>query len=223
MDLAKESLGAIRNAGFPVYAVPPSEWQGDVMVGGVWGDSKHPLAVGVRYDDDLLRHRPARRIEITSTGIEGLGHRSPQHRALLWEHSYSPNIQNFVYNISDKRFAEQPIPGTERYNADMIDGRLVPRVVSLPSAGPRRLIDAVPFTNGYQMERVAFAEYSQLRLYRVQMVEVEILMLGWAWDDEPLTAFMRTARSVRDDNTLFAEIERAEYAAWEKIRQRKQR
>lgn len=221
MDLAKEAIETLRNAAFPVYAVPPSDWPGDVTVGRVWGSSKHPLDIDIRYDDDLIVERPKRRIEVTSTGIEGLGHRAPQDRFLLWEHSYSSNLINFVYNISAERFPERPIPGSERFNADMVDGKMVPRTVHLESAGPRRLIDAVAFTDGYQMERLAFEERPELRLYRVQMPEVEVLMLAWGWDDEFLTEFISSARPIRDDDALFAEIERAEYTAWEKIRQRK--
>lgn len=213
-------MASLKDATFPVYAVPPSQWPGDVMVGGVWGQS---LAVTLRYDEDLRVEHPGRRIEITSTGIEGVTHRAPQDRFLLWEHSYSSPIINFVYNITTERFPERPIRGSERYNADMVDGKLVPRVVHLPSAGGRRLIDARPFANGYQMERVAFDEYPLLRLYRVQMPEVEVLALAWAFDDDSLSEFVSEARPITGDETLFLEIERAEYAAWAKIRHRKQR
>lgn len=222
MDLAKEAVETLRNAAFPVYAVPPSEWPGDVMVGGAWGSSKHPLDIDLRYDDDLMVERPERRIEVTSTGIEGLGLRAPQDRFLLWEHSYSSNLKNFVYNITTERFPERPIPGSERFNAEMVDGKMLPRTVHLASAGPRRLTDAVPFTDGYQMERVSFEERPELRLYRVQMPELEVLMLAWGWDDEFLREFMSSARPIKDDQKLFREIEQAEYAAWQKIRQRKQ-
>ena len=74
------------------------------------GGSKHPLDIDLRYDDDLMVERPKRRIEVTSTGIEGLGHRAPQDRFLLWEHSYSSNLKNFVYNISTERFPNAPYP-----------------------------------------------------------------------------------------------------------------
>lgn len=221
VDPAAEAAVTLRNAAFPVYAVPPSQWSGDVMVGGVRGSSKHPLDIHLRYDDDPMAEPPERRIEVSSTGIEGLGHRSPQDRFLLWEHSYSSNLMNFVYNVSSERFPERPIPGSERFNADMVNGELVPRVVHLPSAGPRRLIDAVPFADGYQMERVSFDDFPALRLYRVQMPEVEILAMAWAHDDDFLTHFMSAARPIREDSALLAEIERAEDDAWEKINRRK--
>lgn len=32
MDLAKEAMDTLRNASFPVYALPPSRWPGDVHV-----------------------------------------------------------------------------------------------------------------------------------------------------------------------------------------------
>ncbi len=192
------------------------------MVGGAWGSSGHPLFVSIRYDDDLSLETPSRRIEVTSTGIEGLGHRTPQDHFLLWEHSYSTNLVNFVDNISLERLPERPISGSERFNAELIAGRRVPRTVYLPSAGPRRLVDTVPFAADYPMERVAFEERPDLRLYRVQMPEVEILMLAWGWDDPPLKEFMSSARAINDDG-LFGDFARAEYTAWNKIRQRKRR
>jgi hypothetical protein len=178
MDLAKEALQTLRNAAFPVYAVPPSRWSGDVMVGGEWGTSKHPLAIQMRYDDDVLFERHQRRIEITSTGPEGLSHKAPHEMFLLWEHSYSSAIINFVHNVSDDRLPQRAIPGSDRFNAEMVGGRRVPKTVHLPSAGKRHLIDAIPFLDGYQMERVAFDEWSELRLYRAQMLDAEILMLA---------------------------------------------
>jgi hypothetical protein len=222
VDLAKEAIETLRNAAFQVFAVPPSLWPGDVMVGGVSGDKRHPLSIHMRYDDDLLIEHSSRRIQITSTGPEGLSKRAPFESFLLWEHSYCAEILNFVHNISTERLPERPIPGSERFNAEIVEGK-VPRTVQLPSAGPRRLIDAVPVADGYQMERVAFEERPELRLYRTQTPRVEILVLGWGWDDEPLREFMSSARSIRNDENLFAEIERAEFAAWEKIRQRKHR
>lgn len=221
MDLAREAIETLRNAVFPVFAVPPSEWPGDVMLGGVWGDAEHPLSIHMRYDDDLLVEHPPRRIEITSTGPEGLSHRAPHETFLLWEHSYGAII-NFVHNIRTEPLPERPIPGSERFNAEMVDGKLVPRVVHLPSAGPRRLIDVVPFVDGYQMERVAFDEMPLLRLYRAQMLDAEVLILAWGWDDQALSSFASSVRPI-NDNELFADIERAEYAAWKKIRERKGR
>jgi hypothetical protein len=47
--------------------------------------------------------------------------------------------------------------------------------------------------------------------------------MGWNFEDEVLIEFARKARPIQDDEALFAEIEAAEYAAWEKIRQRKRR
>lgn len=221
MDLAKEALDTLRSATFPIFAVPPSRWPGDVMVGGVWGNGKHPLAVTMRYDDDLLIEHRSRRIEITSTGPEGLRHKAPHDAFLLWEHSYSSAIINFVPNVTRERLPERPIPGSERFNAEMVDGKMTPRTVHLQSAGRRQLIDAVPFIDGYQIERVAFEEMPKLRLYRAQMLDAEVVMLAWGRDDdEELRQFITPARSIKDDKGLFGEIERAEYAAWQKIRQR---
>lgn len=221
VDLAKEALETLRSAKFPVFAVPRSRWAGDVIVGRTWGNTKHPLSVTMRYDDDLLIEHPTRRIEITSTGPEGLSHRAPDDAFLLWEHSYSSAIINLVHNIRGEVLPERPIPGSERFNAEMVDGRMIPRTVHLPSAGRRRLIDVVPFIGGYQMECVAFDEKPKLRLYRAQMLAAEVVMLAWGWDDdEELRQFITSARPIKDDEGLFAEIERAEYAAWRKIRER---
>ncbi|MDP9069369.1 MAG: hypothetical protein M3N53_13630 [Actinomycetota bacterium] len=191
------------------------------MVGGVAGETSHPLSIHMRYDDDLLVERPARRVQITSSGIEALSKKAPQERFLLWEHSYASTLQNFVYNITPDRFPERPIFGTERFNAQLIDGKRVPRVVHLPSAGPRRFIDAVPFRDGYKMERIAFDEWPALRLNRLQMTEVEVLILAWGWDDEPLLEFAAAARPITND--LLSEIGQAEFDAWKKINKRKQR
>jgi hypothetical protein len=218
VDLAKDALETLRNAAFPVYAVPPSQWPGDVMVGGVSGDTKGPLSINLRYDDDVRVERPKRRIVIISTGAEGLGERAPFDSYLLWEHSYRSELMNFVYNITSERFPGRPILGSERFNATMVDGKIVPRTVYLESAGPRRLLDAVAFADGYQMERVAFEEWPELRLYRVQMPEVEVLGLAWGWDDNALKHFMSGARSLRDDEDLVEEVECAEYSAWDRIR-----
>lgn len=210
MDFAAEAVATLKNAAFPVYAVPPSQWPGDVMVGGSWGSSTKPLDIDLRYDDDLMVERPTRRIEVTSTGIVGLSHRSPQDRFLLWEHSYS-------YSRSNR--SREP----KKYNATMVEGQLVPRVVHLPSAGPRTLLGAHPFGDGFQMERIAFDEYPDLRLLRAQMVEAEVLLLAWGHDDDYLVEFMSKARPINADARLFAEIERAEFAAWDKINRRKGR
>jgi hypothetical protein len=177
----------------------------------------------MRYDDDLLIERPSRRIQIMSTGPEGLSTRAPFESFLLWEHSYCTEILNFANNISSERLPEKPIPGSERFNAEIMNGKKVPNTVHLPSAGARRLIDAVSFMNGYQMERVAFQDRPELRLYRIQMPQVEILLLAWGWDDESLREFISSARSLRKDEGLFAAIERAEYAAWDRIGERKRR
>jgi hypothetical protein len=220
VDLAREAIETLRAADFPVYAVPPSRWHGDVMLGGVSGGRKHPRSIHMRYDDDLGTDRPERRIEVTSTGAEGLSRRAPFESFLLSEHSYSTEIVNFVNNIRVEPLPERPIAGSERFNAEEVDGKKVPRKVCRPSAGPRRLIDAVPFIEGSQMERVAFDELPELRLYRAQIPQVEVLILGWGWDDDSLEQFASSARPINEDATVFAEIERAEFAAWDKIRDR---
>lgn len=191
------------------------------MVGGVSGERSHPIAIHMRYDDDLLVERPTRRVQITSSGIEALSKKAPHEGFLLWEHSYPSTLQNFVYNITPDRFPDRPTSGTERFNAQLIGGKRDPHVVHLPSPGPRRFIDAVPFRDGYQMERVGFDDWPALRLNRIQMTEVEVLILAWVWDDEPLREVATAARPITDG--LLSEIEQAEFNAWTKIHQRTQR
>lgn len=220
MDLAAEGLETLRNCRFPVYAVPPSRWDGDVMVGGATGNGV-PVAIDIRYDEDLLIDKPSRRISIASRGLLEPIERSPAESFLLWEHSYRTNVVNFVENIERGRLAERPVIGSERFNADMIDGKLVPKIVHLPSAGPRRLADAIPFRDGFHIERVAFEHVPELGLYRIQMPDVEVLLLAWRFEDAFLAEFISSVDPVMETKGLYEEIEGAQYAAWEKIKQRK--
>lgn len=201
MDLARQAVETLRSVRFPVYAVPPSKFEGDMMVRGTWGDRKHVLAISLSYDDDLAAERPDRQIQIVSTGAEGMTKRAPIDSFLLWDGSYETEIANFVNNISSA-----PLPEDAHG-------------VSL--SGPRQPLPTVEFRDGLFLERVAFTDHSQLRLYRVQMPQVEILVMGWNWDDEPLTGFARQARPILADAALLEDIARAEYAAWEKIHRRK--
>lgn len=201
MNFAQEAIKALHNTAFPVYAVPPSEWHGDVMVGGLSGNKIRPLSIRLRYDDDLLAEHPSRRIEIGSIRTRD-PRESPAEGSPHEEHAYVIEIANFANNISPVKLADD--------------------VNGMPRTGTRRLMDAIPSIQGYQMDRVTFDEYSELRLYRIQMPEVEILTLAWGWDDESLTEFMSLARPISADDNLLGEIERAEQSAWEKIRQRKQ-
>jgi hypothetical protein len=200
MDLAKDAIETLKAARFPVFAVPPSRWDGDVMVRGVWGGSKHPLGVTISYDDDLSVEKPERQIEIISTGAEGMTKRHPAHTFLFHEASYETELANFVENI--------------------VRDRLRRAEHGIMSAGARRPLPAVSHGEGLWIERAAFEEHPKLRMYRVQTPPVEILVLGWDWDDEALVEFTRLARPLQEDASLFAEFEGAEYAAWEKINKR---
>lgn len=217
MDPANEGLESLRKCRFAVYAVPPSAWSGDVMIGGATGNGA-PVAIRIRYDDDLLADEPSRRISISSRGLLTEAERSPADGFLLWEHSYRSNIVNFVHNVTDRRLPERPVVGSERFNAHMVDGKLIPKQIRLPSAGPRRLIDAIPFRDGFHIERVAFDEVKELRLYRIQMLEVEVVMLAWNHDDDFLAGFMSAAEPVMQTEGLYEQIERAQRAAWEKLK-----
>lgn len=152
MDLAKQAMETLRNARFPVYAVPPSQWNGDVMVRGVWGNRKHALSITMSYDDDIGIEKPHRRIEIVSTGAEGMTKRSPADMFLLFEASYETEIANFVNNISRTQLRE------DEYGVSM--------------AGPRRPLRTVSFRDRLFLESVAFDDHPELRLYRVQTPHV---------------------------------------------------
>lgn len=219
MSLEAEALETLKNAAFPVYAIPPSEWRGDVMVGGAWGSSKHPLAITLRYDEDLGKERPREEIEIVSTGREGLEHRSPQDRELGWEFSYANQIINFTHPFS--QLEERPVAGSERFNADMVDGKLVPKTIYLPSAGLRRLAEPRPFRDAAEIEPVTFELHPEFRCYRIAMPEVEVFALSWGYEDQHVTELLGKLRPIKDNPELFAEMERAEYAAWQHIRGRK--
>lgn len=219
MNFAHEAVETLRNAAFPVYAIPPSEWPGSVMVGGVWGSSKHSLSITLRYSEDVIKERPSKEIEIVSTGPEGLEHRSPQDRELEWEHSYRSEIVNFTHPFTE--LEDRAVAGSERFNADMVDGKLVPRTVYLPSAGPRRLAEPRPFRNGHEIEPVTFEQYPELRCYRISTAEVDVFAMSWGYEDRFVTELLEKLRPLNDDPELFAEMERAEYSAWQRIRQRK--
>lgn len=201
MDFAKEAMETLRNARFPVYAVPPSQFDGDVMLRGTWGDRKHALAITMSYDDDLSVERPARQIEITSTGPEGMSKRAPAHSMLLFEGSYETELANFVNNISPRH-----LPEDEH---------------GVCQAGRRYPLPIAELGNGRFLERVAFDEHPELRLYRSQTPEVEVLFLGWGFDDDTLIDVTKKARAIQEDEGLFKEIEAAEFQAWEKINARK--
>jgi hypothetical protein len=200
MDLARQAIETLRGARFPVYAVAPSQWDGDVMVRGVWGDRKHALSITFSYDDDLTVERPYRQIEVVSTGAEGMSKRPPSHTFLLFHGSYETEIANFVNNI-----AHTPLP-EDRHG--------------VPTPGARRPLPTATFRDELFLEGVAFVDHPELRLYRVQTPQVEILVMGWNWDDESLTEFARKVRPIQGDEALFAEIEAAEFAAWAKIEKR---
>lgn len=200
MDLARQAIETLRKARFPVYAVAPSEWDGDVMVRGVWGDRKGALSITISYDDDLTIERPQRQIQVVSTGAEGMAKRAPSHTFLLFHGSYETEIVNFVNNIAHTPLAE------DRHG--------------VPMPGARRPLPTSTLGDELFLERVAFVDHPELRLYRVQVPQVEILVMGWNWDDEPLMEFARKVRPIQEDEGLFAEMEAAEFAAWAKLEQR---
>ena len=222
MDMVQNGIQTIRNADFPVYAVTPSRWDGDVMFSGGMGTTKHPGRISLRYDQDVTQEPSSARIEIASApGPESFGP-APMNEDLKDQFSYYVQLINFVHNATTQRLPERPVPGSERFNATEIDGRLVPRTVYLPSAGPRRLLEDVALPDG-RVERVAFEEYPDLRLYRQHKDRGFVLVIGWGYDDDFLTNFVRLAHPMQDDAGLFAEFEQAQRSAWEKIYQRKRR
>lgn len=221
MDMAQEAVETLRNAAFPIYAVPPSQWRGDVMVRGAWGTTRHPLAVRISYDDDVTASSPQQRIMIVSTGAEGFRNRPLSDWDLSFEHSYQHEIIGFVHALAP--LDERPIEGSDRFNATLVDGQLVPKTIYVPSAGPRRMLDSFCRSDGKIVERVAFDNYPEFRCARIRTAEVEILVESWGHDDDTLTSFVDSARSIDDDESLFREMEIAEHASWERIRQRKRR
>lgn len=170
------------------------------MVRGVSGDKTGPLSISISYDDDIAVQRPHRQIQILSTGIQGMKQRSPAESFLLFEQSYEMEIANFVSNVAVTRLPQDengtPLPGT------------------------RRPLMTVDFRDGLFLERVVFVEHPELLLYRVQTLRVEILVMGWNWDEDFLTEFARKARRIQEDGSLFEEMKRAEEATWKKINSR---
>lgn len=215
MDIAEDAIETLRNAPFPVYAVPPSKWPGDVMLGGVWGRS---LSISIRYDEDLKVERPGRRLEIETTGPEGLARRPAHDTDLVSEFSYRNQITNFTHPF--RKLAERPVPGSERFNADIVDGRMVPKVIHLASAGRRRLLKPRPWGDEAQVHPVEFEEHPELLLYRIQPSEVEVLVLSWDYEDAYVSELISELQPIGKEGPLFGEIARAEHRAWERIRER---
>lgn len=217
MDPAEEAVQTLCNAPFAVYGVPPSRWPGDVMLGGVWGKS---LAISLRYDEDLRIDQPGRRIEIETTGPEGLALRPSYDVDLSSGFSYGTQLVNFTRPFT--RLPERPVPGSDRFNADLVDGTLVPKVIHLPSCGPRQLLEPRPFCDDGQVEPVVFEEHPQLLLYRVRLSEVEVIVLSWGYEDGYVADLIHELRPIGKEGPLFDEVERAEYRAWERIKEREQ-
>ena len=215
MDLADQAIETLRKAPFPVYAITPSDWPGDVMLGGVWGKS---LAISLRYDEDLRNEQPGRRIEIETTGPEGLTLRPSHETDLASEFSYANQIINFTHPFT--RLDERPVPGSERFNADLINGKMAPKVIHLPSAGPRRLFEPQPFRDESLVEPVEFEEHAELRLYRIRLTEVEIIVLSWGYEDAHLAELISELRPLGKEGALFEAMEKAERRAWDRINQR---
>lgn len=217
MNPAEEAIETLRNAVFPIYAIPPASWLGDVMLGGVWGKS---LAMSLRYDEDLRIEEPRRRIEIETTGPEGVALRPPYDVDLASEFSYGNQLINFTHPFT--RLPERPVPGSERFNADLIDGKMVPKVVHLRSAGPRHLLEPRPFREQGQVETVEFEEHLELKLYRIRLPEVEVIVLSWGYEDGYVSGLIHELRPIGKEGSMFPEIARAEYRAWERIKQREE-
>lgn len=214
MDISKEGMNRLLNADFPVYAVPPQEWDGDVSISGGYGTSRQPGSVRLQYDLDVIEERPSHRIE-----IESIGPAIPEDlyaADLVNQLAYHTAIQNFVHPFEP--LEERPVKGSEKFNAEMVDGRIVLRTVHLPLAGARGSLEP----HG-DFDRVAFDEYPELRLYRSRRGEVSIVMLSWGFDDDFLGAFVETLRSIENDRALFDALARRHVASWERIRQRRDR
>lgn len=70
------------------------------------------------------------------------------------------------------------------------------------------------------MERIVFDDKPQLRLHRAQMLDAEVRYLLGGGTIRAVRQFTSSALAIRNDDELFTEIERAEYAAQKKIAQR---
>jgi hypothetical protein len=73
------------------------------------------------------------------------------------------------------------------------------------------------------VEPVTFDEHPEFRIYRVRPPDVEILVMARGYDDDYLSELLTKLRPVDGDPGLLAELERAQHAAWAKIRERKRR
>jgi hypothetical protein len=215
VDIEAEAVQSLRAAAFPLYAVPPGAWDGDVYFSGSWGTTKHPLNIRLLYVGDAGAERCERGIEIICTGGEGIESRGPTD--LDDEHSYSNEVVNFVHRFAG-RLPDRRVPGAERHTGPG-------QVVRVPSAGPRHRLRPrkIVLDGGTELERVSFSHHPELRVYRALRPGVEILILGWGFGDQDLESFANQLVPVVEDGDAFADLERGEHAAWEKIRERKRR
>jgi hypothetical protein len=120
------------------------------------------------------------------------------------------DLVNFMVRFTD--VPERPIPGACRYDEQT---REMP--VHLPSPGPRRETGSITIDLGTRVvvERMAFDDHPEGRLYLLAASPVEVAVLGWGVGDEELQSF--TSRIRRLDDSLLEQFKRAQAVACERI------
>ncbi len=165
-------------AGFPIFVLPPEDWEGYAMLSGMGSSGAHEVTqVRFAYLDAI------------PDPDQGLG-----------VHCRHPDERSSRRRVSREEDIGIWLPGAS-IDEDEIDflGRFLPRaevdrlflrpVVDL---GPRRYLGraAIQLLDGEtSAERWEYRDFPHLRLVRMSLPKVEVTLLGWAISEELLLSF----------------------------------
>ena len=210
MENQFNGMTLIEKTNFSVYAIPPSEWSGDVLVASAAGPAESPTSIKVLYIDDVLLNPSLTGFQVTTFGPNEAG------RQLLAdlgdERSYRNELVNFM-----SRFASVPeraIVGARHHDSSL---KLQP--VSLPSAGMRHPIPSTrpQISSAIPTEWVSFPEHPLLIMGRGFAESEMILLLSWNVNISDLHYLTERISPVRAGTQLFSQIEAKEEVSRRKI------
>jgi hypothetical protein len=162
-------------AGFPIFVVPPEQWEGYAMLGGTGSTGQHEVRQIRFVYLDTIPH-PGRALAV---------------------HCRHPDEPQSVRRVAREEDIGVWLAGTS-VDQDEMDllGRVLPRaqvdrLILRPAVdlGPRRYIGRVDLHGGWSAERWEYQDYPQLRLVRIRLPEVEVTLLGWTISEERLLSF----------------------------------
>lgn len=162
-------------AGFPIFVLPPGDWDGYAMLSGMGGtdghrveqvrfayldaipDPNHGLGVHCRHPDERLSRRWVAREEDIDRWLPG-----------------------------------SPVDGDEMdFLARFLPRAEVDRLILRPIVdfGARRYVGRIDLRSGWSAERWEYQDHPRLRLVRIPLPEVELTVLGWDISEERLLWF----------------------------------